>query len=435
MDTKTRDERHAQMRAATQNQPTETTSVSPVFVPEQATASPKPKRFGFLKKVEKKYWIGGGAITLIVLVLIGYFVFSNGGGVATPYDFASEPTFTSPDLGTDPALGFAPQIPEENLGLDSISPTLSSPDQDFWSQLHLSQVPELSPGNLEWLLNAKTAVGIFLLLMISLEALGEGKIRKKGQNGAFFFTIVALMAGWLTMPTLIAIAAAKTIGWFVVGVLFLGVLWALTYSTIKSQNDLTPITVALAVFTASLFYVGKLVVITTIGALFGLVWPAWIGVTTLGGVLTLLMSGRASASILTVVIVLFGALVIYLASKEVGKKHGHWSAMMVGAAIIIIFFLSNWGLNSLIAYLVRTQNLTLMVTVVLKVIAPILAWLTSLISAIGFGVAMGDVEVGRSENRQTLGLEKTGTFIQNIADFAILGTIIPLFLGVIIVLF
>jgi hypothetical protein len=98
------------------------------------------------------------------------------------------------------------------------------------------------------------------------------------------------------------------------------------------------------------------------------------------------------------------------------------------------FYLANWGLNSGVNYLVNTQNLSVTVTVVLKVLVPILSWVVSLLISVGIGVALGDVEVGRQENRQNIGLQKTGTFVQNIADFGILGTIIPLFLGVIIVL-
>ncbi|KKT98871.1 MAG: hypothetical protein UX01_C0019G0010 [Candidatus Collierbacteria bacterium GW2011_GWB2_45_17] len=99
MDTKMREERHAQMRAAAQNRPTQTTPVSPVFAPAQVTAPPKSKRFDFLKKIEKKwYWIGG-AIALIVLGLAVYFMFLNGGERATSNDFTSEPSLaTNPDM-------------------------------------------------------------------------------------------------------------------------------------------------------------------------------------------------------------------------------------------------------------------------------------------------------------------------------------------------
>lgn len=401
--------------------PVEPNVVSPV---EPSSDDPKTPKKG----LSRTWIVIIIAVLAVILLAVGYFIFAQPSFAEPAPTYELAPTY-------EPALDFATQTPGESLDLAPASPSVRSPDQDFWSKLRQTTVPEFSPGNLGGQLNAKTAVGLFLLLMLTLEAVGEGKIRKKGQNGALFFTIVALMAGWLTMPTLIIIAGGKTVGWFIVGVVFLAILWALTVSTIKSQNDLSPTVVAVAIFTTSLFYFGKLVVITAIGAFFGLVWPAWVGVTSLGGVLTLLMTGRASAAILTVVIVLFGALTIYLASIEVGKKHGHWSALMIGAAIILIFFLTNWGGNSAVAWLMNTQNPSVTVIVVLKILVPVLAWLISLVSSIGIGVAMGDVEVGRSENRQTLGLERTGTFIQNIADFMILGTIIPLFLGVIIVLF
>lgn len=393
------------------------------------------------KTSRKKVWlIGGGTLALVTLALIGYFMFAGGGSTQNQYDF-SDPnyTFVDPSIPTGPtSLEFATQTPSEGVVPNLLvvpQPAPVDPDVSFWSSLKHLGVPELSPGNMGGQLTANTAVGLFLLLMLTLESFGEGKIRKKGQNGALFFTIVALLTGWFTMPILVLMSSGVSAGWFMIWSIVLGVLWAMTASTILSQNDLSPTTVALAIFTASLFYYGKLVIIAAIGVLFGAVWPVWVGVTTVGGAVTLLMSGRASLAILTIVIDLLGVLVIYLASIEVGKKHGHWSALMVGAAIITIFALSNWGLNSLILYLVTTQNLSITATVIFKVIAPILSWLFSLVGAIGFGVALGDVEVGRAENRQTLGLEKTGTFIQNIADFLILGTIIPLFLGVIVVLF
>jgi len=313
--------------------------------------------------------------------------------------------------------------------------TLSDKDQTFWNSLGNVQVKELSPGNLGWKFNAKTSVGIFLMFVLTLWAVGEGAVRKKGQNGALFFAIVALLAGWLTLPVLIMISTAKT-GWFFLGMMFLALLWGLSISTVKSQGDLSPITVAIALFTASLFYVGKLTVISTIGFLFGAIWPAWTGVTNIGGLLTLLISGRGASAVLTFLIVVLSSVVLYLSSKEVGKKHGYWSSAFIGFVVIVVFALSNWGLNAGVTYLLTTSpDMSASIAVVLKVLAPVLAWVVSLLASVGIGVAMGDVEVGRDENRQKLGLSQTGGFIQNIADFGILGTIVPLFLGVIVQIF
>jgi len=133
MDTTAREARHAQMRAEAQNS-TRTIPVSPIFAPAQATVPPKSKRFDFLKKIEKKwYWIGGASIALIVLALYllgrhGGLPLRKGDGGATPYGFASEPTFTSPDLGTDPTLGFTPQAPEQLQPLPLEAPPVAPPE-------------------------------------------------------------------------------------------------------------------------------------------------------------------------------------------------------------------------------------------------------------------------------------------------------------------
>ncbi len=127
MDTKARDERHAQMRAAAQEE---------VGEPAQATVLPKSKRFDFLKMIEKKwYWIGG-AIALIVLAIVGYFIFSNGGGESISYDFSdpsmSEPSFaTNPDMPAVPS-DFATQMPEEGTGL--VTPSAVAPEPNRWQQ-------------------------------------------------------------------------------------------------------------------------------------------------------------------------------------------------------------------------------------------------------------------------------------------------------------
>jgi hypothetical protein len=383
-----------------------TASKSSIFSKMTGAWKNKPK----MRMSWKPIAIGAGALIIVVLAIFAFSYFG-GQGSANPDIIYNEPS----------------KAPAND------APAITN-DQDFWSVLAQTEVPELSPGNLNGKLNAKTAVGIVLMLVLTLWAIGEGAVRKKGQNGALFFSIVALCAGWLTMPILVAISDVQTVGWFFVWSVFLAILWALSISTTKSQNDLSPITVALALFTASLFYIGKLSIIKAIGALFGLTWVAWTHVTSLGGVVTLLMTGRGADSLLTVLILILSLCVIFLASKEVGKKHGHWAAMLIGSIIVIAFYLANWGLNSGVNYLVNTQNLSVTVTVVLKVLVPILSWVVSLLISVGIGVALGDVEVGRQENRQNIGLQKTGTFVQNIADFGILGTIIPLFLGVIIVL-
>jgi hypothetical protein len=372
------------------------------------------------EKSSKKKWILLAAGVALVLVL-GAVLFAAFGGSQPSYHYSdsSTPTGVTALPTTDPGL---------------LQDPLPSADQSFWSGLRNIKVPELSPGNLEGQLNATTAVGLFLMVALTLWAIGEGGVRKKGQNGAMFFSAVALLAGWLTMPIL-TIISIQSLGWFILGLLFVTTLWVLTASTIWSQNDLSPITVALAIFTASMFYYGKLTIITSIGALFGVAWGAWTGVTSMGGIITLLMTGRADAAFLSILIIVLGLLVIYMASVEVGKKHGPWSALVIGVIIIIVFYLSSWGLSSLAQWLINTQDPSIIITVVIKVLVPVLSWVASLLLAVGIGVALGDVEVGRSENKQRIGLERTGTFVQNIADFGILGTIIPLFLGVIIVLF
>jgi hypothetical protein len=116
---------------------------------------------------------------------------------------------------------------------------------------------------------------------------------------------------------------------------------------------------------------------------------------------------------------------------EVGKKHGTWAALIISLSILALFALLNWGLGVGVNYLVA-QGITQTMSVVLNVLAPILAWLGSLVLSIAIGVGLGDTEIGRTENKQRLGLEKSGTFLQNIADFLILGTLIPLIFGVII---
>lgn len=85
MDTSTREERHAQMRAEAQRPTRQTTPVYPL----------KLKKSSFFEKIEKKwYWIGGGALALIVLALVGYFMFGRSG--SSSYDFESQPGFAEP---------------------------------------------------------------------------------------------------------------------------------------------------------------------------------------------------------------------------------------------------------------------------------------------------------------------------------------------------
>lgn len=118
MDTKARDERHAQMRV---KEP-----VSPIFAPEQTTLSSKPNKFGFLKKIEKKwYWIGG-AIVLIVLAIVGYFMFGRGGSSSS--DFTAQPSFVEPAPTYDPALGFAPQTPQQTQSAPLEMPPVAPPE-------------------------------------------------------------------------------------------------------------------------------------------------------------------------------------------------------------------------------------------------------------------------------------------------------------------
>ncbi len=295
------------------------------------------------------------------------------------------------------------------------------------------KAPELSPTlKKEW--NEKDMVGVVLMLVLTGFAFGEGGVRKKGQSGAMFFSMVGVIAGWSTMPILVAISGMQTVGWQVVGLIVIAILWATAFSTIQSQNDLTPIIVALGLFTATLFYWGHMEVIPVIGALFGAKWTAWSGVTTFAGSLSYLMTHQSVKAYLTIFIFIFGGITIYLASKEVGKKHGSGSALIIGVAIIVVFILSQWGLTYGLTVL-KATGLSKQAIFVFQLLVPILAWVISLLTSVGIGLAMGDVEVGRAENKQRAGIEKTGTFIQNIADFGILGTIVPLFLGVIMIFF
>ncbi|EKD52710.1 MAG: hypothetical protein ACD_61C00267G0001 [uncultured bacterium] len=371
------------------------------------------------------------ALLLLALAVGAFFMFSGSGSAYPSFDTM----YPTGESLTDPTG--TPEISPTSIPVDpNQSESLSEKkDRSFWSELISKEVPELSPGNLNNQLSAKTAVGLILMVVLTLWSWGEGSIRRKSQQNAGYFGIRGLLAGWLTMPILVLVSKATLPGWIMVGVGFLIWLWAYAASTIKSQSDLTPFLTALGLFTATLFYYGKLTFITTLGTLFGATWASWTGVTTVLGVFTLLFTGRGIEALLTILIIILGITVIILASLEVGKKHGKGSAFFIALLILLVFGFSNWGLTAGVEYLVQVQNTSVLVTVVLNVLAPILAWVFSLLTAVGIGVAMGDTEVGRTENRQVLGLQKTGTFLQNIADFGILGTLIPLFFGVIIILF
>lgn len=357
-----------------------------------------------------------GGLGLVVIVVIGLVIFlASQGGSSAAYDTAM---FDSPSDGTPSARTSAGQSSEMN----------------FWSNLKSEQVPERSPGILGFQ-TATTAVGIVLMIVLSLWAWSEGSVRNNGQKGALFFSILSVITGWITLPILNFLAGTTVVGWFVVGFVLLAVLWALSASTIWSQTDKTPITITLALFVSSLFYSGKLTVISAIGTLFNLTWPAWTGITTMSGMITLLMTGRFLEATLTIFVLILSAVVIAFSIMEVGKKHGHTASITIGVIIIVLFLVSNWGLNSFVAWLIATQGLSVFVSVIFKVVAPILAWVISLFASVMIGVFMGDIQVGFTENRQNLGIQKSGGYLQNIADFAILGTVIPLILGVIIVFF
>jgi len=373
------------------------------------------------------------AFVLLALAAGAFFMFS---GTLSGSAYPSIDTSVYPTGETaDPTI--TPEISPSSITVDpNESESLSEKkDRSFWSALVSKDVPELSPGNLNNQLSAKTAVGLILMVVLTLWSWGEGSIRRKSQQGANYFTILGLLAGWLTMPILVLITKASYPGWIMIGVMVVVWLWSNAASTVKSQSDLTPFLTALGLFTATLFYYGKLIFISTLGALFGATWAPWTGVTTVFGAFTLLFTGRGMEALLTILIIILGITVIVLASLEVGKKHGKGSAFFIALLILLVFGLGNWGLTAGVEYLVQAQNTSVIVTAVLNILAPILAWIFSLLAAVGIGVAMGDTEVGRTENRQVLGLQKTGTFLQNIADFGILGTLIPLFFGVIIILF
>jgi len=367
----------------------------------------------------------------VVAVMVAAVMFLGGGG--SSYSFA-DPVLP-PSSDGSPG-GSSPSTPSTQPAVPTEEPLSQAEknDKSFWSSWTVSEVPELSPGNMGNQLSAKTVVGLILMVVLTLWSWGEGSIRRKSQQGASYFTVLGLLAGWLTMPILVWVTKATYPGWILVGVSVVIWLWSNAASTIKSQSDMTPFLTALALFTASLFYYGKLTFIVTFGGLFGATWTAWQGVTTIAGAFTLLMTGRGIEAVLTLVILVLGLTVMVMASLEVGKKHGVWSAFFIAATIILTFGLANWGLGAGVEYLVQAQGTSVAVTVVLNVLAPILAWILSLLVSVGIGVALGDTEVGKAENRQRLGLEKTGTFMQSIADFGILGTLTPLFFGVIIIL-
>jgi len=391
----------------------------------RAETAKKPAKGG------KKWLIIGGIVLLVVAVMVAAVMFLGGGG--SSYSFA-DPVLP-PSSDGSPG-GSSPSTPSTQPAVPTEEPLSQAEknDKSFWSSWTVSEVPELSPGNMGNQLSAKTVVGLILMVVLTLWSWGEGSIRRKSQQGASYFTVLGLLAGWLTMPILVWVTKATYPGWILVGVSVVIWLWSNAASTIKSQSDMTPFLTALALFTASLFYYGKLTFIVTFGGLFGATWTAWQGVTTIAGAFTLLMTGRGIEAVLTLVILVLGLTVMVMASLEVGKKHGVWSAFFIAATIILTFGLANWGLGAGVEYLVQAQGTSVAVTVVLNVLAPILAWILSLLVSVGIGVALGDTEVGKAENRQRLGLEKTGTFMQSIADFGILGTLTPLFFGVIIIL-
>lgn len=387
------------------------------------------------------------AIVILILIIlgIGYMAISRGGSPTivsdgqNPEEFVDIPNISGENVTIVPTEEVSPQSTPQNNNLGGNDGSLGTSqadqtDEDFWASLGSSEVPERSPGILGYQ-TATTGVGIFLMLVLSLWAFFEGKIRNNGQEKALAFSILAIFTGWVTFPVLNLLSEIKVFGWFLVVFAALLVPWSLVTAVIWLQKDKTPITISLAIFTGVLFYAGSLPIISTLGTMFDATWPAWSGVTSVAGMFTLLMAGRFTEAALTLLILVLSILVVSLSVLEVGKKQGVAGSVTIGLIIIALFLGSNFGLNYLVSLLMTTYTLPVPVIVVLKIAAPILAWAFSLVVSILIGAGMGDMEVGFNENKIQVGIKKTGGFVQNIADFGILGTIIPLFLGVINTLF
>jgi hypothetical protein len=188
---------------------------------------------------------------LLVVGVFGYFSMSGGGG-NIPSDYAPR--------GGNPTEGASTETVDPNM------PTSESEqnDQSFWAGRLNKQAVERSPGNLNNQLSAQTTFGLVLMLILTIEAWGEGSIRRKSQQGASFFTLTGLLGGWTTMAILSWASKAVHPGWVLIGVVVVVYLWTNAASTIKSQSDLTPFLVTLAIFTTTLFYYGKFVFITTL---------------------------------------------------------------------------------------------------------------------------------------------------------------------------
>lgn len=193
MDTSTRDERHAQMRAEARN-------------------PSRGRKFDFLKKVGKKwYWIGGGTLALIVLALVGYFMFARSG--SSSYDFESQPSLVEPsDVPTyDPALGFESK-PEQIdrwqqfVDLNRISSETSGPFLDKpsdWKDI-FNKFPT------RWFLWIAFLYPIWTLLKQDRLATEELTDVKAAKRGLLVLFVGVLFAGLLSAGT--TYLAANIIG-------------------------------------------------------------------------------------------------------------------------------------------------------------------------------------------------------------------------------
>jgi len=360
-------------------------------------------------------------ILLIMAVLVLPSLMGNGSNQGS--DFYSSPTLP----GADPSSILVPEAQPTEATVTGSG--------DYWQSLSQVQPEQKSPGILGYL-TALTGFGIFLRLLLGVWGLLDANVRKKNQPAAMLVMCLSIAAGWLTLPILNFLASKPNeAGWFIVGALVLGVVWAIPVAMIWVQKDKTPLTVALSIFVSAVFYAGKMAIVPALGTYFGAIWPLWQGVYSLGGMFALIWGGRAAEAALTMFVYLGGLTVIFLSIQEVGKGKRMATALMTGGIVIGVFLLSSWGIGALFNSLLAGQmNPTVELVVLLAVLRPLLAWVISLVVSIGIGVARGDIEVGGiGENRASQGLALS-QYIQNVADFAFLGTVIPLFLGVIMVL-
>ena len=375
--------------------------------PAATTSRPGDKK-GKSAPMNKGLLIGGVVLVIIVAVVILLSVSGGGGG------------------------GYQPS-PEYPLVTETDNPgSQGTNTEEFWADLGQTQPDQRSPGALGYM-TALTGFGIFLRLMLTMFAMLDVKVRLKTQPGAFFFMLAGLAAGWLTLPIFNLIASSTSIGVQMLLFTLLGVLWGVTVIAIFAEKDRTAISAALALFGAALFYEGAFKALPVLGGFFGQQWPMWSGIYSVGGVLTLIWSGRTVHAALTLFVIALGIISIITAAQEVGKKKGMRASIMTGVIVVGVFILTNYLLGlGVSALLARQVSPSVEVKLVFEVLRPLLAWVLSFVISMVIGMLMGDIEVGFAENKGQSGMSGGSFSFQNIADFAFLATVVPLYLGVII---